>query len=260
MTKYQDTTTDNPSKPDAIKVPLPVRIYLGGSFDPVHISHIMMLSHVYHTIKNAISAEIAASIKASFLPTSRSPLKQQTTSPEHRLAMLKQVTALSDNTLSLADLTELKIAANFDICEHELWQQPPTYSIDTLQFLADNHPNHSIIFIVGADNIASLPKWRDGEKLTDYAHLWVVPRDEFQSPQAIKALLPDSLKTKVRGRIETLATQAHGTIFIDTHSVKAISSSEVRRAIAKNDTVFAKSALPHSVYSYIMKNNLYQSS
>lgn len=242
----------SPTKSKQLSSNLPIHVYLGGSFDPVHNSHLALLTHVYHKL-----ASDNHSVKAYFMPTSRSPLKTNSTSSEHRLNMLTEaIKELKAEALSSLAHTPL---SNLAISEHEIWQQPPVYTINTLTELRQLHPNNSLVFIVGADNIASLPKWRDGDKLTQFTHLWVFPRDELQSPEEIAALLPESLKSQVTYCLEDLKQHTHGLIYIDSHTVAPLSSSAIREAIAQGKPDIAKSALPRSVYSYIMKNNLYHS-
>lgn len=237
---------------------LPIHIYLGGSFDPVHKSHLALVTHVYQKL----ATDYPQPVQAYFMPTSRSPLKSDSSSAEHRLHMLAAaIEELKANALSSQSLASepfvTQLPSHLAISEHEIWQTPPTYTINTLAELRKQYPNTSLVFIIGADNVASLPQWYHGDKLTQYAHLWVIPRDELQSQQQITALLPEPLKPQVTLCLNDLKQHTHGRIFVDSHTVAPLSSSSIRAAIAEGQLDIAKSALPHSVYSYIMKNNLY---
>lgn len=232
-------TTDSPS-------PSPnrsIEIYLGGSFDPVHNSHLALVTHVYSKLDPGDQP-----VSAYLMPTSRSPLKTDSSDAEHRLNML---------AAALAELKDSQGYCNIAISEHEIWQTPPTYTVDTLAEFRQQSAEASLIFIMGADNIANLSKWHQGDKLTQYAHLWVIPRDKLQTRAEIEALLPEALEAQVTTNIEDLKNTPHGCIYIDSHTVPPLSSSAIRTSIAENELNRAKSALPHSVYSYIMKNNLY---
>lgn len=242
---------------------LPIHIYLGGSFDPVHNSHVAMLTHVYRTLSatsNIQPPDQWQSIQASFLPTSRSPLKTASTDPQHRLNMLRLVCdALQAQAKPEANPSVATLETQYHVSEHEIWQTPPTYTIDTLTKLRKECPHASIIFVLGADSIASLDRWKKGAQLTQYAHLWVIPRDNPQSNSDIVESLPIHLQLQVTTDHDSLKTSTHGRIYIDSHSVAPISSSMIRAAIAYNDFKTAKSTLPAEVYSYIMQNNLYRS-
>ena len=66
-------------------MPRGIRVWLGGSFDPVHLAHLQMIAHVYHELMRAFPN---VDIIAKLLPTAGSPLKTQPTSNQQRLQML----------------------------------------------------------------------------------------------------------------------------------------------------------------------------
>ena len=53
-------------------MPRGIRVWLGGSFDPVHLAHLQMIAHVYHELMRAFPN---VDIIAKLLPTAGSPLK-----------------------------------------------------------------------------------------------------------------------------------------------------------------------------------------
>ncbi|MDN6275769.1 nicotinate-nicotinamide nucleotide adenylyltransferase [Psychrobacter sp.] len=139
-----------------------IRVYLGGSFDPVHLAHIQMAMRVYDAL-TPIATEQNRELKVSLLPNARSPFKQKSTDPKHRLAMLKL--AVKDTPLQVDEL--------------ELWQAPPVYTIDSVRTLRKRYPNDNLIFMMGMDSARSLAKWQNGLQLTDYVHLWVFNRNNL---------------------------------------------------------------------------------
>ena len=138
-----------------------IRAYLGGSFDPVHQGHLEMAMTVYQSLLPIAQLQ-QRELHVSLLPNARSPFKDKSTKPEHRLAMLKLAT---QNT-------------PLQINELELWQMPPVYTIDSVQTLHARHPNDQLIFIMGMDSARSLDKWKEGLRLTDYVNLWIFDRDD----------------------------------------------------------------------------------
>lgn len=194
-----------------------VRAYLGGSFDPVHQGHIQMALHVHDQLAakaantNGTNNTSPSSLVA-LLPNARSPFKSDTTAPEHRLAMLTLATQHTP----------------LHICDIELWQPPPVYTIDTVKALRQRHPQDSLIFIMGADSAATLASWHHGLELTQYVHLWIFPRGEHQSPTQLRDALPTSLHHQLVSHIAPLQNHTHGRIYIDTHPIANTSSTQLR--------------------------------
>ncbi len=216
-----------------------IRAYLGGSFDPVHQGHVQMAMYVYERLL-PIAKQQQRDLHVSLLPNSRSPFKQTSTDPHHRLAMLKLAT---QNT-------------PIQINELELWQTPPVYTIDSVRALRQRYPHDSLIFIIGMDSALSLPHWKEGLALTDHVNLWIFSRshvsyvsdkadasdDSMPNTDTIQAKLPAPLQSLVVDTptelvtpiTKTLATNivlksAHqGHIYIDSRPVAAISSTQIR--------------------------------
>jgi nicotinate-nucleotide adenylyltransferase len=125
----------------------------GGSFDPVHLGHVATASALldgfgFHEIR--------------FLPAARSPLKDHVTADVHRVAMLER--ALAGHPGLVLDRSELD-------------RPPPSYTIDTLRRVrATLGPDEPLVFILGQDSFLELPRWREWQALTNFAHLLVVSR------------------------------------------------------------------------------------
>ncbi len=247
-----------------------IRAYLGGSFDPVHNGHLQMVMSVYKHLL-PIAKQQQCEMQVSLLPNARSPFKDHSTNPEHRLAMLKLAT--KDTPLQISEL--------------ELWQNPPVYSIDSVQTLRTRYPDDSLIFIMGIDSARTLAKWKDGLQLTDYVHLWVFSRTEYSDlstartipktvPEKTSKKLPDlmthkqdsdrtlskqdiaNLRSELPMQLQAQVTEsaldllppfsysaqnliplkssAQGRIYIDQRQVNAISSTDIRKQLQMHPT------------------------
>lgn len=202
----------------------------GGSFDPVHLGHV------------ATAEELAARLPFAgirFLPAGRSPLKQESMANEHRLAML-QLALGSKQGLTIDD--------------RELQRPPPSYTVDTLRELrAELGPEQPLVFIMGQDSFAELPRWRDWQSLTDYAHLLVVSRPGSDLP-----LSPGLANWLEKHRIapgEPLESRPRGKVLMVETRPHAIASREIRAAIrAGQDT---SRWLNPAVRDYIDRHHLY---
>ncbi len=229
-----------------------IRAYLGGSFDPVHKGHLQIAMYVYQHLL-PLAKQQQRELQVSLLPNARSPFKQESTDPKHRLAMLKLAT----------------INTPIQIDELELWQAPPVYTIDSVRTLRQRYPHDRLIFIIGIDSALSLSKWKEGLGLTDYVNLWIFNRDslsdvdvknnsfaentknlvdenhiaqdvaELQSqlPAKLQCLVIDSptelIMPDAQARINNSALKNNyqGHIYIDPRPVTAVSSTQVRQKL-----------------------------
>ena len=242
-------TSKNPQK----NTPAPaIRAYLGGSFDPVHEGHLQMAMTVYQRLL-PIAKQQQRALHVSLLPNARSPFKEKSTDPKHRLAMLKLAT----------------LNTPLQINELELWQTPPVYTIDSVLTLRQRYPYDSLIFIIGMDSALSLSKWKNGLELTDYVNLWVFNRDDLsdinnknnhllattthsanktliaQDTMNLHAQLPAQLQSlRIDAPIDLLqpTSQAstdsrllknthQGHIYIDSRPIATISSTQIRQQL-----------------------------
>ena len=238
-------TVNNSHNADKTQSTPAIRAYLGGSFDPVHQGHLQMAMTVYRSLLPIAQLQ-QRELHVSLLPNARSPFKENSTKPEHRLAMLKL--AIKDTPLQINEL--------------ELWQMPPVYTIDSVQTLRARYPNDSLIFIMGMDSARSLDKWKNGLELTDYVNLWVFNREEnvdsdintdkknseTNLPIQLISQLPESLQALTIDSITELLIQNNhpltdsnvlentyqGHIYIDPRSVAAISSTQVRQQLQQS--------------------------
>lgn len=118
----------------------------GGSFDPVHIGHLM--------VAEAAAEQLNATIR--FLPALEQPFKaaKHQASGAQRAAML-----------------ELAVAGNprFKVEPVELDLPAPSYTVRTLRALATREPGNRFTLLLGADAARDLPSWFEVEALPGLA-------------------------------------------------------------------------------------------
>ena len=126
----------------------------GGSFDPVHIGHLL--------VAQAACEELNLS-RLFFVLAAQSPFKPESKpAPANlRAAMLR---------LALAGKT------NYEVDEQEIKRGGVSYTIDTVRDYAQRFPQAQIFYLIGADNLASLPKWREADELAKLVEFVFVPR------------------------------------------------------------------------------------
>lgn len=130
----------------------------GGSFDPVHTGHI-------HIVQEALkNLDIS---KLYIVPTYLNLLKKEFhIEPKVRYELLKKV---------------FKKFESVEICNYEIKQNKPTASIETVKYLQNITKPDKIYFIIGADNLKDLDKWKDIEKLKNLVQFVVAKRDGFNT-------------------------------------------------------------------------------
>ena len=240
-------------------MPRCIRVWLGGSFDPVHLAHLQMITHVYHELMRAFPN---VDIIAKLLPTAGSPLKTKPTSNQQRLEML---------ALAIDDVPFLSID------ETELQCQPPVYSFHTLSEFKQRYPNDLLIFVLGQDSVEQLDRWYRGFELLSLTNLWVLPRPALGSlsqnlnknlNQNALANTDKTSQLNIDNRLvpfiiyspKDLINQTTNHIYIDKFVVPDIASRDIRAWIYSAEArqrQQARLSLPSQVYRYIVEHQLY---
>ena len=137
----------------AIFKPMKLGIY-GGSFDPVHLGHLL--------VAQAAVEELALD-RIFFIPAAQSPFK-----PAH---------TLEAGSLRLRFL-RLALAGNVraEVDDEEIRRGGVSYTVDTLRNFAERFPGAKLYYLIGADNVAKLNEWREPAELARLAEFVVVPR------------------------------------------------------------------------------------
>ena len=134
----------------------------GGSFDPVHLGHLL--------VAQAAREEVQLD-RIFFIPAAQSPFKPgRVLSPEAvRLKMLR---------LALAGMTYCEVDAQ------EVERGGISYSIDTVRDYAKRFPGAELFYLIGGDHVAQLPKWREATELGQRVTFLVIPRPGEKATEA----------------------------------------------------------------------------
>ena len=126
----------------------------GGSFDPVHLGHLL--------VAHAALEELALD-RLVFIPAAQSPFKPgtQPAPAPIRVRMLR---------LALAG------EPRFDVDERELQRGGVSYTVDTVREYAARHPGAELCWLIGADHVPTLRQGRDAETLAGLVQFIVIPR------------------------------------------------------------------------------------
>lgn len=195
---------------------------MGGTFDPVHIGHLLIAEQSYR--QYGLDYVI-------FMPAGRPPHKQdqEIISNKDRLAMLR---------LATEDIPYFRVS------DYELNKQGLSYTCETLSELSQKFPDTEYYFIMGADSVKDMDHWRHPEIILNLAHILAAVRDNTD----IQALQAEAqrLREKYSARISLL-----GAPELD------ISSRELRGRIAAGQSI--RFMVPEKVRNYIYYYHLYGS-
>jgi nicotinate-nucleotide adenylyltransferase len=126
----------------------------GGSFDPVHLGH--------QLVAQAAREELQLD-RVFFVPAAQSPFK-----PDRKLAPDKIRAAML--RLALAGKTWAEVDTQ------EIDRGGISYSIDTVTNFRSRFPDGEFFYLIGADHVAQLPKWRHSGELARMTTFVVIPR------------------------------------------------------------------------------------
>lgn len=132
-----------------------------GSFNPVHIGHLI----IANTMATTTDLE-----QVWFVVSPQNPFKKNK-------SLLHEFDRIDLVERAIADNSKLKAT---DI---EFSMPRPSFTIDTLTRLQEKYPQHQFKLIIGGDNLAQFPNWKNYEKILEFYGLYVYPRpDSAPSP------------------------------------------------------------------------------
>lgn len=191
---------------------------LGGTFDPIHIGHLVVGEEA--RTKLGLSEVL-------FVPAGQPWLKQDRdiTPAAHRVEMVRR--AIADNP-------------QFKLCTLEVDRPGPSYTVDTLTFLQKQLGSQaSLFFILGRDTLAELPLWKEPQEVMQLCKLVVPPRIGSKDLRHLGKAIPGLLDKVIQLDMPVIG----------------ISSSEIRERIAQGLPI--RYLVPPEVEKYITEQRIY---
>lgn len=196
---------------------------MGGTFDPPHIGHLAMAEAVYEKLNLE---------KVWFIPTGKIQYKDssETASPQERLVM-----------------TELAVRGNpkFTVEPIEAESGRNSYTSETLEKLTLLHPDCAFTFIVGADSLDYMERWREPEKIFRLCTVAAVNRIGYSME-------------KIGKKIHDLEQRFDAKIHIVSMPLIAVSSTEIRERFRNGGSV--RYLVRDEVLNYMNENQIYHKS
>jgi nicotinate-nucleotide adenylyltransferase len=128
---------------------------LGGTFDPIHVGHLVA----------ATWARDALALDRVLLVVANEPWQK---------TGRRKVTAAEDRLAVVGAAVEG--VAGLEPCRIEIDRGGPSYTVDTVRELTAGHPGTRFFLVVGADVAAELDTWHEVEALAALVRLVIVDR------------------------------------------------------------------------------------
>jgi nicotinate-nucleotide adenylyltransferase len=198
---------------------------LGGTFDPLHYGHLVVAEQ---------ACEALGLDRVYFVPAAQPPHKLglSISSAEDRAAMV--ALAIADNLA-------------FELCRIELDRDGPSYTVDTLEALAEETARQGVqrdlFFVLSSEVVDDFPTWQGPERILDLCRLAVVPRPGAPMPS--------------RADLEARFGRRADRIVVVQTLPLAHSASHIRRREAAGQSI--RYLVPPAVEAYIHDHRLYRS-
>ncbi len=182
-----------------------------GSFNPVHIGHLAIANYF---------VEFTAIDQVWFIISPHNPLK-------------KKDTLLLDQYRYDLLLAAINNDERFHVSDIEFRMPKPSYTIDTLAYLAEKYPQYEFVLLMGSDALPTFHKWKNHEVITEKYSRYIYPRPGFESVNI---------------------HQHKNITLVDAPHIQ-ISSSFIRESLKTGKDI--RHFLPTGIYDFIVKKGFY---
>ncbi|NOS92560.1 MAG: nicotinate-nucleotide adenylyltransferase [Cyclobacteriaceae bacterium] len=183
-----------------------------GSFNPIHIGHLIIAN---------VMAENTDLNKVWLVVSPQNPLK-----PSKGLL----------HEFDRYDMAKAAVADHYkiEVSDVEFHLPKPSFTIHTLAYLTEKHPDKEFKIIMGQDNLESFKKWKNYEQILEQYELYVYPR-------------PDVTNTEL---------MRHPHVKMIEAPLLDISATYIRQCIKANKSI--RYLVPESVENMVRIKNFYR--
>lgn len=195
---------------------------MGGTFEPIHIGHLLLGIFAY---------EEYGLDEIWFLPNGNPPHKdteEKTDGLKHRIEMV---------SLAIRDIPYFKLNL------HEAKENIHSYTYQTMQYFNKMYPDDEFYFILGADSLFSIEKWK-------------YFREIFPTCTILAAMRDDKDKEDMELQIQYLQHKYGAKIELLRAPLLEISSTTIRKRASKGQSIYYM--VPDAVADYMAEHRLYQ--
>jgi len=191
---------------------------MGGTFDPIHIGHLVTAAEAHSQF---------ALDEVVFIPAGSPWMKEHAVAAPAEDRYLMTCAAVASNP-------------DFSVSRIEIEREGPTHTVDTLRRLLEQRgADTELFFITGADAILELPGWKDPAEVLRLAHVIAATRPGYD----ISSLEEDGSGTHLAASVMMVPALA-------------ISSTDIRARAREGKPI--RYLVTDPVVDYIAQAGLYQ--
>ena len=175
----------------------------GGSFNPPHVGHYLIASDAFEALELD---------KLLIVPAGANPLKgfDLGASAGDRLRMVEL--AFEDDQ-------------RFEVTSMEIQRGGLSYTVDTLEALAEEHPGAELVLLLGMDALRTIDRWKQPDRIRELATLAVLSRGDDGEP------LPDGVEAVTTRRIDVSSTEIRARV-AEGRSIRGFVAASVEKFIS----------------------------
>ena len=191
---------------------------MGGTFNPIHNGHVALADAAYKTFSLD---------KVLFMPSGNSYMKQHVLDNSKRVSMVSKA---------------IESISYFELSTIEVERFGNTYTSETLQQLTQQNPDIQYYFIMGADSLFHIEKWKDPEIIFQLSTLICMVRDDYNMAD-------------IKKKGAELAQRGADILYLNMPKID-ISSTDIRNRVKLHQSI--SELVPEKVEKYILQEHLYE--
>jgi len=175
----------------------------GGSFNPPHVGHYLIASDAFEALELD---------KLLIVPAGANPLKGF------------DLAASAGDRLRMVELA-FEGDPRFEVTSMEIQRGGLSYTVDTLEVLAEQHPGAELVLLLGMDALRTIDRWKQPDRIRELATLAVLSRGDDGEP------LPDGVEAVTTRRIDVSSTEIRARV-AEGRSIRGFVAATVEKFIS----------------------------